>query len=226
MRSAFQDSELEQHEDQAGHPAPEFDETAEISADTNPDRELTVSTTTLLAVFFGLVLLCGLFFGLGYTFGRRAPADASTPVTVEAASPSYGSQSKPSAAAQPVSPAVSEPEAASAAQTQPEAEASQPAATTQETPVTKPSAPVSDPAPEASEPAAPAGIMVQVAAVSNPADADVLIRALQQHGFSASARHVLPDPLIHVQIGPFANRADAIAMKQKLLGDGYNAILK
>jgi len=27
-------------------------------------------------------------------------------------------------------------------------------------------------------------------------------------------------------VGPFSNRADAIAMRQKLLGDGYNAILK
>ena len=68
--------------------------------------------------------------------------------------------------------------------------------------------------------------MVQIAAISNPADADVLVRALQQRGYSASAHHFPPDPLIHVQIGPFANRADAVAMRQKLLGDGYNAILK
>jgi cell division septation protein DedD len=68
--------------------------------------------------------------------------------------------------------------------------------------------------------------MVQIAAISNPADADVLVRALQQHGYSASAHRFPPDPLIHVQIGPFSNRADAIAMKQKLLSDGYNAILK
>jgi cell division septation protein DedD len=68
--------------------------------------------------------------------------------------------------------------------------------------------------------------MVQIAAIANPADADVLVRALQQHGFSASEHRYPTDALIHVQVGPFANRADAVAMKQKLLSDGYNAILK
>jgi len=75
-------------------------------------------------------------------------------------------------------------------------------------------------------PAAPSGIMVQIAAISNPADADVLVGALQKRGYSVTARRVPSDPLIHVQVGPFSNRADAIAMRQKLLGDGYNAILK
>jgi DedD protein len=68
--------------------------------------------------------------------------------------------------------------------------------------------------------------MVQIAAIANPADADVLVRALQQHGFSPSEHRYANDSLIHVQVGPFANRADAVAMKQKLLSDGYNAILK
>ena len=68
--------------------------------------------------------------------------------------------------------------------------------------------------------------MVQIAAISNPADADVLVGALQKRGYSVTARHVTSDALIHVQVGPFSNRADAIAMRQKLLGDGYNAILK
>jgi DedD protein len=68
--------------------------------------------------------------------------------------------------------------------------------------------------------------MVQIAAVSNPADADVLINALHKRGYSVNARHEPADALIHVQIGPFSSRADAVAMRQKLLGDGYNAILK
>jgi cell division septation protein DedD len=68
--------------------------------------------------------------------------------------------------------------------------------------------------------------MVQIAAIGNPADADVLVRALQKRGYSVTTRHLPSDTLIHVQIGPFANKADAVAMRQKLLGDGYNAILK
>jgi len=68
--------------------------------------------------------------------------------------------------------------------------------------------------------------MVQIAAISNPADADVLARALEKRGYSVATRRVPNDSLIHVQVGPFTNRADAVAMRQKLLSDGYNAILK
>ena len=34
------------------------------------------------------------------------------------------------------------------------------------------------------------------------------------------------DGLLHVQVGPFPNRNDAYAMRQKLLNDGYNAIVQ
>lgn len=227
MRSAFQNEE----ENQVGHPILEHEEDDPAPYLEAPDRELTISATTLLAVFFGLVLLCGLFFGIGYTFGRRSPANAAA-ANIQAASQSFDSQPKPSAAVQPVSaPAPTQPQPDASASTpsdpapddtapsQPEATTPEPVPTKQ---TTQPVAPAATPASDQ----APAGTMVQIAAVANPADADVLVRALQQHGFSASAHRYPTDAFIHVQVGPFANRADAIAMKQKLLSDGYNAILK
>ncbi len=33
-------------------------------------REITLSTASLLGIFFGLVLICGVFFGFGYSMGR------------------------------------------------------------------------------------------------------------------------------------------------------------
>lgn len=68
--------------------------------------------------------------------------------------------------------------------------------------------------------------MVQIAAISNPADANVLVGALQKRGYAVTARHLPGDSLIHVQAGPFATRAEANATKQKLLSDGYNAFLR
>ena len=65
--------------------------------------------------------------------------------------------------------------------------------------------------------------MVQVAAVSHPEDANVLMAALRRHGYAVTARREPGDGLIHVQIGPFSNRNEANAMSQRLLGDGYNA---
>jgi cell division septation protein DedD len=67
--------------------------------------------------------------------------------------------------------------------------------------------------------------MVQIAAVSRSEDADVLVSALRKRGYTVAYRHDPADGLLHVQIGPFANRGDAFAMRQKLLNDGYNAIV-
>jgi cell division septation protein DedD len=67
--------------------------------------------------------------------------------------------------------------------------------------------------------------MVQVAAVSHIEDANVLMNALRKRGYAVVARRQPADDLVHVQIGPFANRGDADAMSHKLLSDGYNAVV-
>ena len=44
--------------------------------------------------------------------------------------------------------------------------------------------------------------------------------------FRITIIRVPQDKLLHVQVGPFTNRKDAEAMRQRLLNDGYNAIVK
>ena len=68
--------------------------------------------------------------------------------------------------------------------------------------------------------------MVQVAAISRQEDAEILVSALKKRGYTAVIRNDPKDNLLHVQIGPFATREEARAMRVKLLADGYNAILK
>jgi cell division septation protein DedD len=77
------------------------------------------------------------------------------------------------------------------------------------------------------QPALPqnAAFMVQIAAVSHVDDANVLMGALRKRGYMVVARREPADNLIHVQVGPFATRAEADAMGQRLLSDGYNAIV-
>jgi DedD protein len=229
-----------------------FEEDEELAPFQTPqDRELTLSSKTLLVIFFGLVLVCGLFFGLGYTLGRRAPGESGTVQTTEAAAdatPPFASQPKPSASSQaPAQPATSEPAAQDPPADPPEGGVQNPAAgrnpeTTPALPPQAPPAETSDTPPPtvkpafrpaytpAQQPPAPVqpamAIMVQIAAVSNQADADALLGALRKHGYSGAARHEAADTLLHVQVGPFATRAEAVAMRQKLLNDGYNAILK
>ena len=36
------------------------------------DREISLGTSTILGIFFGLALVCALFFALGYSMGRRS----------------------------------------------------------------------------------------------------------------------------------------------------------
>jgi cell division septation protein DedD len=65
------------------------------------DPELTLSWGMLTAIFFGLVLICGLCFGLGYSVGHHSsqqPAAAAQPVdNAQPASQASASAAKPSA---------------------------------------------------------------------------------------------------------------------------------
>jgi cell division septation protein DedD len=73
----------------------------------------------------------------------------------------------------------------------------------------------------------PAGsLMVQIAAVSQPEDADVLMSALRRKGYAVVTRRDPLDGLIHVRIGPFKTLDEAEKWRQKLLNDGYNAIVQ
>ena len=159
------------------------------------------------------------------------------------------SAGKPSGAVlQPVTPAATEPAASQtpsmpattpsgaapsgAATSGATTPASVPAASQQSAaPQAKPasytiSKPASAPSVAASPAASQSPLMVQVAAISRPQDADVLIAALQKRGFNATARRETSDNLLHIQIGPFASRQQAMAMRARLINDGYNAILK
>jgi cell division septation protein DedD len=75
-------------------------------------------------------------------------------------------------------------------------------------------------------PAGSSGIMVQIAAVVREADAQTLAQALRRNGYPAVVRTEPQDKFLHVQIGPFASRDQARAMRARLAANGYNAFLK
>jgi cell division septation protein DedD len=193
------------------------------------DRELTLSTGTILGIFVVLVLLCGAFFGFGYKMGSHRPSpivQAAAPDT--SISPSTNFSSFKPAAGSPVgnSTSVAPPPATAPASTKPpaqDAEADPPPAP-RPTPATRPAPEPATPA--ASTPAAAGAFVVQVAAFTHQEDADLLVHALKVKGYPAFARSEPQDQLKHIQVGPFTNRKDAEAAKQRLLADGYQPILK
>jgi DedD protein len=213
------------------------------------DREISLGTSMILGIFFVLALLCAVFFGFGYSMGRHS-AQVVAGSTDSTASVDGGG-SKPSPAS-PVNHGVSaarqseESAAITSDDSAPPAKAV-PAAVTRAQVSNSAAAPAAAPAPanpavravSLGRPVAPAaaapapvavpGIgsaVVQIAAVSHQEDADVLVSALKKRGYSVAIRQVPQDKLLHVQIGPFASRKDADAMRQRLLTDGYNAIVK
>jgi DedD protein len=236
------------------------------------DSEITLNTGTLLAIFFGLVVVCGVFFGFGYSMGRHssdvkaAAAQAAAtsakqeatapslpkpsalevmpPPTEEASAPEDDSAQRTVVVDQPYPTANSEPPvkvlpvsspsvktvAAPILQRQPTAVAPKPAPKVAAT-VPPASTPRSSLATFAqpvnpAKATAPTPTMVQIAAISHPEDAEALVAALKKRGYRIIVRNEPQDKLLHVQVGPFGDRADALAMRQKLLSDGYNAIIK
>jgi len=208
-----------------------------------PPREVTLSTSTILGLFFALALVCAAFFGFGYSVGRKSSAlpagtDPNAPVA-DTYKPAAGSP-----AIQPVPGYLTSQQAADANKSaddnrvyaapsastpgKPDPSAStKPPAAAQEALASATPAAQQPPPVEAKVSAAPAAgnSYVQIAAVSRQDDADLLLKALRSRGYAVSAQ-TGADHLIHVQMGPFVARKDADTMRQRLLADGYNAIIK
>jgi len=68
--------------------------------------------------------------------------------------------------------------------------------------------------------------MVQVMAISHKEDADSIVNALKRKGFDVAVHQYPQDSLLHLQVGPFASRTDAEAVRQRLVVEGYNAIIQ
>jgi DedD protein len=218
-------------------------------AEARQDTELTLGSTTLLLIFFGLVLLCGLCFGLGYATGHRGSADTAVMRPVAGAqtpTPADGDRPKP-VAEQPV--ASSDPPSDQPSEQPSDNQLSSALDASAQTPSSTP-APASSSSASQIRPAFPAtpnpgqagpfaasavapspavsggSVMVQIAAVSQQEDADVLMSALRRRGYAVASRREPLDGLIHVRIGPFKTRDEAETWRQKLLSDGYNAIVQ
>ena len=199
------------------------------------DREISLGMPTILGIFFAIALVCACFFGFGYSLGRKSVPPAAVAVEAApglgsgAAKPAAGSPAAAPAAApdaNPNAPAVDLPPSAVIVPNGP-APATPPAAKTAASPadglIAGDRIPASAPQPAAG---AATSFMVQVAAVSSQDVADIELAALKKDGYAVVVRHEPQDQLLHIQIGPFATRKDAEAMRQRVLADGFNAIVK
>jgi cell division septation protein DedD len=212
--------------------------------------EMMLESRHLMGLFLGVVVVCGVFFTLGYVMGRTQgdstvrAANIAGPVGAGIAAP------LPTAKSAPMTPAASDWALPSATETRKSPERLQPTApagpkggggATTLTPafeVAPPprsaasaSAVASKPAPKLPAklraPSVPRGaIVLQVAALSRESDALALAEALQHKSFPAYVLQPQGDTLYRVQVGPYADSESADSGKKALQREGFKAILK
>jgi DedD protein len=195
-------------------------------ASSSQDTEITLGTTKLLVLFFGLVAICALFFGLGYSLGRKAEPGITTANAAASPQITPGGTKPAGAASAPtmtfykaveqkdangeLTPAANDPKSVAKA----------------DAPATDQSASTATNAPDPTTTLPTGGYSVQVAAVSKQEDAESLVDALKKKQYPASANTSGTDKFFHVQVGPFSDIKEAEAMRARLISDGYNPILK
>lgn len=187
--------------------------------------DMVLETRHLVGIFFGVVVLCAIAFTLGFVYGRnqeRATRSAELQASAEKPAPAPGET--------PSSPAPTDLGFYDRVGTP------KPATPSGKTPSPKPAAKPATSKPAApkpttttaskSAPATAAPIFLQVAAVSQKAEAERLSKELRRLGFSSVIVPPKSDRLYRVQVGPFATQELASAAQERLKAQGYKTIVR
>jgi len=193
----------------------------------------------LVGLFLGVVLLCGVFFTLGYIMGHTQYDTSVHAADVAAPKPALSSAPSPKSEPEvdrPAAPSVNEWDFYSK---KPDDRLY---SSSGSSPSQPPDGPSRDPQPRASaKPAiAPArmpahfeaphmlknSIVLQIAALRRAGDALALADALEQRRFPAFVVTPAADPYYRVQVGPYGSESAAEAAKRALDHQGFKAIIK
>ena len=186
------------------------------------DTEITLGTGRMLVLFVTLVIVCAVFFSIGFSLGRKTTmvgannlVNASTGTPAAVVRPSTAKQNTPA----PQSTDFSFYKSVGAKSTDTELAPKESPSSTAELPKA--------PTPVANSAAVAGGYFVQVAAVSRQEDAESLVEALKKKQYPAfTANNSSADKFYHVQVGPYADLKEAEGMRTRLIADGYNPIVK
>ena len=206
---------------------------------SSQDTEITLGTGKLLALFFGLVVVCAVFFALGYTLGRKtdtglsgtsAPAPVASTSTAKPATTGAAASATPMTFYKAVEQQNADPQLTPAASVSGTPEATPTGGTNESASTSASQAAAAKEPQNPPDPMAPipgTGYFVQVAAVSKQDDAGALVDALKKKQYPAFvAANSTTDKLFRVQVGPFGDIKEAEAMRARLVNDGYSPIVK
>jgi cell division septation protein DedD len=210
----------------------------EKEIDQVQDTEITLSTGKLLGIFFALAIVCGVFFTMGYLLGKSTSAGGRTEIvstvpTGSSAGKPFAGNKTPETTTQTCPPGspncapagTSADTGSTSKKTDQQSSASQASGQPASGGKTSDQSSAQSTGTEVKN-GAGSSFMVQVAAVSKQEDAEILITALQKKQYPVFIANSAGDPLFHVQVGPYSEKKDAEAMRVRLAGDGYNAIVK
>jgi len=202
----------------------------------------------LAGLFLGIVVLCSVFFTLGYVMGRtqyggsavHAAASADKPAAVARVPGKPSPEAAPTTVPAPagewdfytkkdndhLQPAANPAPAAAPAPPPSVAVASPPSSSTAKEPSPAPA----QPAPEAAHLAPPkllkGTIVLQVAALTQQSDAMAMAAALQKKNFPAFVVAPTADKFYRVQVGPYPDDHAVQSARSALDRAGFKAIIK
>lgn len=196
--------------------------------------EMVLENRQVLTIFFVVVVLCGVCFGLGYIVGKNTmgyipPAESPTAAVGKksAITPSSGLAESTAPPASSSDAGQKAPESAPV-RAEPAQAAGEVAAAKSE-----PASSTAQMKPVSAVPATPAAaasftelVHLQVAALSKKEDAESLLALLKKKGFPATMATSPADHLFRVQVGPFSSAADAEEMKARLEREGFKTLTK
>ena len=209
-----------------------------------------VSSRSLLGAFFAVVVLCAVFFSLGFFLGNRQghPGSALATEQVPAASdipPDVNApdSSQPIASAEPRGTSAGSPSAAASQPAESDASPEQSGTAASRSPTTEaadgPAGNGAKPgtAPEDGEPLdsivgsrVPSGVLVQVAAVTNRQDAANVVGVLKSRNYPAliltPAQAKARDSYYRVVAGPYKSRTDAERVRKELTAEGFKPFIR
>jgi cell division septation protein DedD len=187
------------------------------------EKELVLGNKQLVSLFFVVVALCGIFFGLGYMIGHNtskaslAGGDTgSVPATAAAAS-----EVPQSAESEPPREIADTPPSTTASTVPADVSPTPvPVSTNPETSPSRAPAIAAKTAPEKTSVPQPGATYLQVTALRR-VDADKLVKTLKEQNFPAVIAESSKPDLFRVLVGPYHQTSDVADAKSRLKSLGF-----
>jgi cell division septation protein DedD len=197
-----------------------FDEDERKTAKAWRDTELTLGPGLLLGIFFALVVLCGLFFGVGYAVGHRGSQEA-----VATAPPAANPQAPAQAADAAHKPSATGQDAAAQPSDNPSTDPAADPASPANPDTTAPGTPQTadaDPADDGTTHEAAKSVQPPVKTVSLPiATSTPSPQAASEFGGAAKPQSAAASSELMVQVAAVSHLEDARVLVAALHNRGY-----